>query len=830
MAQPTGCESTELHAEEETTPREGATPRRTSSRDSETTIVESVFTTLDHSRMANVTKKQLVDEMRARGLRCSGRKDELIARIIRDNITRQALEPTDSSTKDQAAYDDDRQAHLETLSADNARLCAELSSLRAQLNRATTSERETLHEAHQNASLPTEWVTTPTLGLHHSVPADITMSSGSTRPPSLNDRTNQDAARPAAPTVSTHEGEPSMAQILTALVNTQALLANMLSRGPSTTSPIQIHSTSDTSSSIPLFDGTPQQSTHEWITQVERIAALAHWTPSLTLVTAASRLTGSAKDWHSAYGSQYDTWEQWKEALILRFKRKLTMQEFLELQTKRRLQSHETIVEYMYSKNAILNKAPYRLAEEEPQLCGTVTELIDRAALLDARRRTTVCAENDKKPPSSTASRGQGSNQRVPASSSANLPKANPRSDFSGAPHPRPISARSCFNCGDIGHLSRDCRKPKTPATIRADEKRAKRDNSSHETGTTSPRQANCFLHSMGGTLPIVSGTANNRPVCVCIDSGANLSIMSANALTDDIPTHAWVSHENIEVLNRSICPTLAATLDVTLGTTNVRLEDVVVTELPSGIDLILGSDWRRVANVDVTFHTSNDVTIVPVEPSGKFSSSEVPPPKQGTPHRTGETLIATFCRISDESASEDEGVNAQGDAMRVLHIYVVASVFARPSSELVPKNPQRVQPVGLVPHAGNAAQVVIEPQPVTHGAAVTEAAIHKVAFETRVRTSKVQGSHPLPRGTFTGSNGFGNVHSPLTIASGVLTLAPPLSSLAAAARAPLSLARPPSLSISRRERVVRWMSLGNATINNECSTTECQHCTRRWR
>ncbi|KAL1429730.1 hypothetical protein MTO96_015838 [Rhipicephalus appendiculatus] len=675
MAQSTGCESTELHGEGETTPRDEATPRRTSSSDSEATIVESLLTTLDSSTMATATKKQLVDELRVRGLRCSGRKDELIARLISDNTTRQALEPTDSSTKDQAAYDDNRQAHLETLSADNARLRAELNSLRAQLNGATTSERETLYNASYNASLPTKRVTTPTHGLHHSVPADTTMSSGSTQSSSQNDGANQDAERPAAPTVSTHGGEPSMAQILAALVNTQALLANSLSRGPPTTSPIQIHSTSDTSSSIPTFDGTPQQSAHEWIAQVERIAALAHWTPSLTLVTAASRLTGSAKDWHSAYGSQHDTWEQWKEALTHRFKRKLTMQEFLELQTKRRLQSHETIVEYMYSKNAILNKAPYHLAEEErislilsgieddtwanplaAQLCGTVTELIDRAALLDARRRMTVCADNDKKPPPSTTSRGQGSNQRVPASSSANLPTANSRSDSSGAPRPRPTSARSCFNCGDIGHMSRDCSKPKTPATIRADEKRAKRDNSSHGTGTTSSRQANCFLHSTGGTLPIVSGTANNRPVRVCIDSGANISIMSANALTDDIPTHAWVSREDIEVLNRSIRPTLAATLDVTLGTTNVRLEDVVVTELPSGIDLILGSDWRRVASVDVTFHTSNDVTIVPVEPTGKSSSSEVPHPKQGTPHRTGETLIASFCRQSNESVFKDDG------------------------------------------------------------------------------------------------------------------------------------------------------------------------------
>ncbi|KAL1437626.1 hypothetical protein MTO96_048742 [Rhipicephalus appendiculatus] len=271
------------------------------------------------------------------------------------------------------------------------------------------------------------------------------------------------------------------------------------------------------------------------------------------------------------------------------------MQKFLELQTKRRLQSHETIVAYMYSKNAILKKAPYRLAEEErislilsgieddtwanpvaAQLCGTVTELIDRAALLDARRRMTVCADNDKKPPPSTTSRGQGSNQRVPASSSANLPTANSRSDSSGAPRPRP-----------------------TPLLVHA------------STAATSV------------TCPVIVASRKRQ--------------------------------QRSERTRNDIRPTLASTLDVTLGTTNVRLEDVVVTELPSGIDLILGSDWRRVASVDVTFHTSNDVTIVPVEPTGKSSSSEVPPPKQGTPHSTGETLIASFCRQSNEDVFKDD-------------------------------------------------------------------------------------------------------------------------------------------------------------------------------
>ncbi|KAL1441861.1 hypothetical protein MTO96_008250 [Rhipicephalus appendiculatus] len=177
------------------------------------------------------------------------------------------------------------------------------------------------------------------------------------------------------------------------------------------------------------------------------------------------------------------------------------------------------------------------------------------------------------------------------------------------------------------------------------------RDDRSHGTGTTSPRQVNCFLHSMGGTLAIVSSSVNNRPVRVCIDSGANISIMSA--LSAGIPTHAGVSREKIEVLNRSIRPTRAATLDVTFGTTNVLLREVVVTELPSRIDLILGSDWRRVANADATFHTSNDVTIVPVEPT---EQPEVAPPKRNAPRRTGEALIASFCLQSNMSVFEDDG------------------------------------------------------------------------------------------------------------------------------------------------------------------------------
>ncbi|KAH7938604.1 hypothetical protein HPB51_028880 [Rhipicephalus microplus] len=265
--------------------------------------------------------RRRAESTRSTVLRTKGRAHP---RIIRNNITRQALVLTDSTTKDQAAYEDDRQAHLETLSANNARLCAELSSLRTQLNRATTRERETLHEVHQNASQRKERVTTPMLGLNHSVPADITMSSGSTRPPSPNNGTNQDAARPAMPDRFNARGrtfrgpDPRRAREHRSPARQQAVERSSDDE-PDTDS---FHKRHVILNPLVRWDAATKCSRMDYA--MERIAALAHWTPSLTLVTAASRLTGSAKDSHSAYGSHYETWERWKEALILPFKRKLT--------------------------------------------------------------------------------------------------------------------------------------------------------------------------------------------------------------------------------------------------------------------------------------------------------------------------------------------------------------------------------------------------------------------------------------------------------------------------------------------------------------------------
>ncbi|KAL1482550.1 hypothetical protein MTO96_033718 [Rhipicephalus appendiculatus] len=105
--------------------------------------------------VAFVTKKQLVVS-RPADYHVPFRRTTLSADSS-DNVRRQATEPTDASTFNQAASDNDRHAHLERLAADNARLHAEIDSLRAQLQGTTTSD---VQEVSTNASLcvhtPTE--------------------------------------------------------------------------------------------------------------------------------------------------------------------------------------------------------------------------------------------------------------------------------------------------------------------------------------------------------------------------------------------------------------------------------------------------------------------------------------------------------------------------------------------------------------------------------------------------------------------------------------------------------------------------------------------------
>ncbi|KAL1483253.1 hypothetical protein MTO96_033318 [Rhipicephalus appendiculatus] len=100
------------------------------------------------------------------------------ARLVRHNVRSQANAPT---VFNQAANDDDRQARLETLSVENTRLRSELDSMRAQMQGTATSD---VRWVPTNASLkvhtPTEKDTRSLRGQQRCMPTDAKMTA--TRP------------------------------------------------------------------------------------------------------------------------------------------------------------------------------------------------------------------------------------------------------------------------------------------------------------------------------------------------------------------------------------------------------------------------------------------------------------------------------------------------------------------------------------------------------------------------------------------------------------------------------------------------------------------------
>ncbi|GFW65823.1 uncharacterized protein TNCV_586491 [Trichonephila clavipes] len=165
--------------------------------------------------------------------------------------------------------------------------------------------------------------------------------------------------------------DPSIAAILSTLIETQKQLLDRQTNQ----NVIQITSTNDTANSIQIFKGDIIDNAFEWIKEVERISTLAHWSNELKLTNAISCLSGSAKNSQLTTGKNFD-WTVWKTAFASRFKRRITMQDFSAHQSERKMKHSETLVDYIYAKDALLEKAPFTIPQQDriSMIIGDVTE------------------------------------------------------------------------------------------------------------------------------------------------------------------------------------------------------------------------------------------------------------------------------------------------------------------------------------------------------------------------------------------------------------------------------------------------------------------------
>ncbi|KAG0428331.1 hypothetical protein HPB47_024677 [Ixodes persulcatus] len=167
-----------------------------------------------------------------------------------------------------------------------------------------------------------------------------------------------------------------------------AVLLQQLPR-PSTT----VTTLPDLSASLPQFEGSPKQNVKEWLEDVRRVQQLASWDDATTRLIAASKLKGTARNWHLAFGSQYDTWPTWRDALKETFITEWTLIHWQERVMDVTQGIGESLHQYAFTKLRIIQRCPVTLSDPQKidyLLQGMRDQYI--VAALAANRPTTVQA------------------------------------------------------------------------------------------------------------------------------------------------------------------------------------------------------------------------------------------------------------------------------------------------------------------------------------------------------------------------------------------------------------------------------------------------------
>ncbi|GFT37453.1 uncharacterized protein NPIL_251931 [Nephila pilipes] len=556
------------------------------------TNADIIFDSLESHPLQNLTIVQLKKELRFRNLSLTGNKNDLMLRIVEDNIKRKNEGTLDELNTLRMQYFNDE----ETPSDRN--LLMEIESLRKQV--------ELLSNSATQSPLPMP-------------------------PPSQID--------------------PNIAAILSTLIETQKLFLEKQANS----NVIQITSTNDTANSIQIFKGEIIENALEWLKEVERISILANWSDELKLTNAISRLSGSAKNWQLTTGKKFNDWITWKTALASRFKRRITMQEFLAHQSERKLKHHESLVDYIYSKDALLEKAPFTIPQPDrisviigditdekwqialaTQNSNTVEELIDRATALDAIRSA---KQEHKKHSTKSQIRSfyTFDEQRL---------KYNPITDD--------VRDTTCWRCGIKGHASFMCSLPPPPrgSTI-AQPRNTSRQNQYSKSQTSAQFPSSSSLtssnnHALVETTSFNSSnsrrnnnnrnwtsgrsTTANNPSINCIrtqtnrralipviinndteiqalcDPCADITVIQESCVPSDIVIHPW-NDGQFQVVDHEIKPIGWISLNIIVGNVEHMMPKIgICTQLP--FKLILGFDWQQQVQARCTYDPNGSLCI----------------------------------------------------------------------------------------------------------------------------------------------------------------------------------------------------------------------------
>jgi len=224
---------------------------------------------------------------------------------------------------------------------------------------------------------------------------------------------------------------------------------------------VVVHTTPDVTRALQVFSRENGDDAKLFCEEVERASAQQAWPDSIKISTAVSKLRGSARDWHSNFGTLYDEWFEWKTAFLQQFFRPKSLVELTNELQKRRQGAQEPLQDYVQAKLKIFSNSgiAVQVQDKVDSLCQGMRNPNTRSVLWQQYDNLNSFLEQVRiRDRYETNERDY---RNTPRASNATAAEAK-TDETANATEKQPATGEKargprCFNCNKAGRLSRDC-------------------------------------------------------------------------------------------------------------------------------------------------------------------------------------------------------------------------------------------------------------------------------------------------------------------------------------------------------------------------------------